>query len=119
MTKFILLIATLLLSFSAIAAGIIHPLDFRGTEAEKNKVIAQIKEGVKKRYTEIGMGDPATLRMMEKEELASFKELTTVKNRKLLDSVIRQYCNIGMCDYGTILMMYNEQDKASKEQLTW
>lgn len=65
------------------------------------------------------MGDPSTLRMMEKEELNSFKQLTKVSNRKLLDDVINQYCNIGMCNYNTILMMYNEQEKASKEELGW
>jgi len=80
---------------------------------------AYIKDNVKEQYSKIGMGDPSTLRMMENEELKSFKELTQVKNRKLLDSVIRQYCGIGMCNYNTILMMYNEQNKASKENLKW
>ena len=57
--------------------------------------------------------------MMENEELKSFKKLTKVQNRKLLDGVIQQYCGIGMCNYNTILMMYNEQNKASKENLEW
>mgnify|MGYP000707609681 CR=1 FL=1 len=55
----------------------------------------------------------------KEEELKSFKQLTDIKNRKLLDSVIATYCEIGMCNYSTILMMYQEQLKASKKELTW
>jgi hypothetical protein len=101
------------------ASDFIHPLDFKGTQAEKQKVMNFIVKQVKDTYTKIGMGDPSTLRMMEGQELASFKELTKVKNRQLLDSVITQYCNIGMCDYSTIKMMYNEQNQASKKKLSW
>jgi len=109
----------LLMTSNAFAAQLAHPLDFNGTEKEKNYVISYIKNNVKDSYSKIGMGDPSTLRMMENEELSSFKKLTKVDNRKLLDGVIRQYCNIGMCNYNTILMMYNEQNKASKEKLKW
>ena len=107
------------MSLNCFAADFIHPLDFRGTEAEKIAVISFIQENVKETYTKIGMGDASTLRMMEKEELNSFKQLTQIKNRNLLDSVIKKYCDIGMCNYNTILMMYNEQCKASKEKLKW
>lgn len=65
------------------------------------------------------MDNPSTLRIMEKEELKCFKELTKAKNRKLLDRVIRTYCEIGMCNYSTILMMYKEELKASSEELEW
>ena len=65
------------------------------------------------------MDNPSTLRMMEKEELKCFKELTKVKNRKLLDRVINTYCKLGMCNYNTILMMYKEESKASTEELEW
>ncbi len=119
MKKLLVVCLLSIISLSAFAIEFVHPLDFNGSKAEKEKVISFIKENVKKTYTEIGMGDPSTLRMMEKEELNSFKQLTKVKNRKLLDSVIKQYCGIGMCNYSTILMMYNEQNKASKEKLEW
>ncbi|NQY58181.1 MAG: hypothetical protein HRT55_06465 [Colwellia sp.] len=119
MNKCIVLLLSIFVSTGAIAASIIHPLDFKGGDAEKKKVIQQIKLSVKKTYSQIGMGDPSTLRMMEKEELNSFKKLTKVDNRKLLDNVIRQYCSVGMCNYNTIFMMYNEQNKASKQNLTW
>lgn len=97
----------------------VHPFDFKGTDVEKQQVINYIKKNVKKTYGEIGMDDPSTLRMMEKEELKSFKKLTKVKNRKLLDYVIKTYCEIGMCTYDTILMMYNDQLEASKQELEW
>ena len=119
MKKSLFALLLILIAPIAYAGSLAHPLDFKGTEKEKNYVISYIKDSVKKQYSKIGMGDPSTLRMMEKEELKSFKELTKVKNRKLLDGVIKQYCNIGMCNYNTILMMYNEQNKASKEKLEW
>lgn len=101
------------------SSGFIHPLEYKDTEANRAKVIEYIKSNVKKTYSEIGMDNPSTLRMMEKEELRCFKELTQVKNRKLLDRVINTYCEIGMCNYNTILMMYNEELKASSEELEW
>lgn len=119
MKKYFALAVLCSLSSVSFAADLIHPMDFNGTEAEKKRVVSQITASVKETYTSIGMGDPYTLRMMEKEELRSFKALTQVTNRKLLDSVIRQYCNIGMCNYNTILMMYNEQNSAASRKLTW
>ena len=113
------LIIVLFVCSALFAEGFIHPLDFRGTEQEKQAVIAFIQENVKETYTAIGMGNPATLRMMEKVELGAFKELTQAKNRKLLDGVIETYCSIGMCNYSTISMMYEEQLKASQEKLAW
>jgi hypothetical protein len=98
-------------------SGFIHPLDYK--VKDKQKVLDFIKMNVKETYTKIGMGDPLTLRMMEKGELDAFKELTKVKNRELLDKVITTYCEMGMCTYTTILMMYKEQLKASTETLDW
>ena len=120
MGKFIMIVLFLLLLTPIVfAADFVHPLDFKGTKAEKQKVIAYIVKNVKATYSKIGMDDPATLRMMEKEELDSFKKLCTANNRKLLDKVIATYCNIGMCDYNTILMMYTERVNASKKSLEW
>ena len=117
MKKVFFILCGMILSLNA--NDFIHPLDFKGSKAEKQKVMQFIVNDVKKTYTQIGMGDPSTLRMMEKQELSSFKKLTQVKNRQLLDSVIKQYCSIGMCNYNTIQMMYNQQKKASKEKLSW
>lgn len=114
-----IIIALLFTTTFTFAANFIHPLDFKDTEQDRQKVIKYIEEVVKKTYSEIGMDDPATLRMMEKEHLECFKKLTKVTDRALLDQVIKTYCDIGMCDYSTIWMMYQEQSKASKEKLSW
>lgn len=119
MRIFLYIIIIGLISPVSMAGELTHPLDFKGTKKEKDYVVSYIKDNVKETYTKIGMGDPSTLRMMEKEELKAFKSLTKVNNRTLLDSVIRQYCNIGMCNYSTIMMMYNEQNSASKKSLEW
>ena len=115
----LLIIALFVFPSSAFSAGLVHPLDFSGSEKEKQQVIEYIKANVKKTYTDIGMGDPATLRMMENKELESFKQLTKVTNRKMLDSVIKTYCEIGMCNYSTLSMMYNKQLEASQKKLEW
>jgi hypothetical protein len=115
--KKLLIISTL--SLSMFASSLIHPLDFKGTNEEKNEVLSFITKNVNNTYSKIGMGDPATLRMMEEEELKSFKILTKAENRKLLDSVITQYCSIGICTYSTIKMMYDEQLYSSQKKLNW
>lgn len=120
MKRLFLLLMLLIPSFIfAQSSGFIHPLDFIDTETNRAKVIEYIESNVKKTYSAIGMDNPSTLRMMEKEELKCFKELTKVKNRKLLDRVINTYCELGMCNYNTILMMYKEESKASTEELEW
>ncbi len=114
-----LIIFLIISSLTVFAERFVHPLDFTGSDKDKQAVITYIKKNVKDTYTAIGMGDPATLRMMENEELNAFKQLTKATNRTLLDEVIQTYCNIGMCSYTTILMMYDEQLKASQQQLSW
>ena len=63
------------------------------------------------------------LRMMEEEELNSFKKLTKAKEEVILNNVIQTYCMNSMlddmCMYATILMMYEEEVKASGKKLTW
>jgi hypothetical protein len=119
--KNLIVIITLILATAFVyAADFVHPLDFEDTEEERQKVIQYIESVVKETYSKIGMDDPSTLRMMEREHLDCFKKLTKVTdNRALLDRVIKTYCDIGMCDYSTIWMMYQEESKASKEKLTW
>ena len=104
---------------SIFAESLVHPLDFTGADKEKESLIGYIEKNVKETYCAIGMCQATILRMMEEEELKSFKELTGVKNRSLLDSVIETYCGIGMCNYTTILMMYNEEKSALNKSLQW
>lgn len=104
-------------------ADFVHPMDFDGSEAQKNRVIKIIKDRVRKDYCESGldMCQETTLRMMESENLKAFKQATQAKNRKIMNRVIKDYCNSGldMCNYSTILMMYRENIKASKSSLAW
>lgn len=97
----------------------VSPVGFTSSDYNRNKVIEYIRYDVKKTYSAIGLNDPSTLRMMEKENLDAFKELLNAKDKSLLKSVEKQYCDIGLCSYSTILMMYNEQLKASNEKLEW
>lgn len=104
-------------------ADFIHPMDFNGSEAQRNKVIEIIKQRVKKDYCEgaIDMCQATTLRMMEQENLKAFKEATKAESRGIMDQTINDYCNSGvdMCTYTTILMMYKQNLSASQAQLTW
>ena len=117
--KKIFLLLFLFQSTTLFSQSFISPINFVSTEKNKKDVISFIEKNVYQTYSSIGMDDPSTLRMMEKEELKSFKELTQVYNKSLLRSVINTYCEIGMCNYSTILMMYKEQEKSSNEKLTW
>ena len=101
------------------AQAFVSPLNFIDNEVNRNMVISYIQKQVREEYSAIGMDDPSTLRMMEKENLKAFKELLTATNTTLLSDVIKTYCDIGMCNYVTILMMYKEQEKASNSTLKW
>ena len=114
-----LLFILLALPLIGVGQSFVSPINFINNEANQKKVIDYIKKDVKETYSAIGMGDPSTLRMMEKENLNAFKQLIKVKNISLLQSVINTYCEIGMCNYSTILMMYKEQNKANNETLEW
>ncbi len=119
MKAFVLLIAFVITGSIVYSQEFVSPINFEETEKNKKAVIDFIKKQVKDDYSAIGMDDPATLRMMEQENLDAFKELTKITNTKLLKEVIKDYCDIGMCNYSTILMMYKEQEKASKKELKW
>ncbi len=96
-------------TMAALATDLVHPLDFKGTKDETGKVIDFITSNVKETYRKAGISNSTMLRKMEREEVNSFRELTKVKDRKLLNEVIATYCKLGRCNYNTILMMYNEK----------
>lgn len=104
-------------------AAFIHPMDFDGSEAQKKEVIEYIQAKVKKDYCDgsIDMCQPTTLRMMEKQNLNAFKQMTQAKNRPVMDKVIADYCHgaIDMCNYSNLDMMYKQNVKASGEKLSW
>lgn len=121
MRAFIILVL-LIVPFS-VSAEFIHPMDFNGTESQKQKVIEIIKKRVRKDYCDSGldMCQESTLRMMERQNLGAFKQATQATNRKIMDRMIKDYCNSGldMCSYSNIWMMYKQNLKASKESLSW
>ena len=121
--KYFGLILAMIFSVNAFASDFVHPLDFDGSEKQKQKVIKHIETSVKELFCD---PDPAncqavTLRMMEKQNLKAFKSLTQVKDRKILDSVIELYCDplYDSCHYTTLWMMYRQNEKASRESLSW
>jgi hypothetical protein len=118
-----LIVCFLLILPLGVNADFIHPMDFDGSDEQKQRVIEIIKKQVKKDYCESGldMCQETTLRMMEEENLNAFKKATQAKNRKIMDRVIRDYCNnmLNMCSYANIWMMYEENLKASKKSLSW
>ena len=120
--KKLLFLVCLSLSFNSFA-DFIHPMDFDGSEAQKNRVIQIVKERVKEDYCNNGldMCQSTTLRMMENENLKAFKNATRAKNRGIMDRVIKDYCSnrLDMCNYSTIFMMYQENLKASQSTLNW
>ena len=117
--KIIITIFLFFISGNLFSQTFISPINFVSSDENQNRVISFIEKNVYETYTSIGVGDPSTLRMMEKEELKSFKELTKVTNISLLRNVIKTYCSFGLCNYNTILMMYKEQEKSSNEKLSW
>ncbi|KQN58011.1 hypothetical protein [Erwinia sp. Leaf53] len=120
--KSLLAIAILLTPLAA-SADFVHPLDFDGSEAQKQEVLGYIEDRVKADYCDgqLDMCQPSNLRMMEKQNLRAFKMLTQAKDRAILDKVIEDYCEGGldMCTYDTINMMYNQNVKANQEKLAW
>ena len=129
MKKLTLYIFLCLIFFNkpSIAKNIPHPQDFKGSEQGKKNIISFIEKNVYKTYCENerlkSMCTNSLLRMMEDEELTSFKKLTKAKEETILNNVIQTYClNLmleDMCMYSTILTMYEEEVKASGKKLTW
>lgn len=115
-------IAALIFSFAA-QADFVNPMDFDGSEAQKDEVINFIQEKVKADYCDgqLDMCQPTTIRMMEQQNLTAFKKLTKAEDREIMDRVIKDYCESGldMCSYSTIEMMYQQNLKASSKKLAW
>ncbi len=95
-------------------------MDFDGSEAQKARVLEIVKSRVRKDYCEgmIDMCQPTTLRMMEKENLAAFKQAAKATNRVVMDQVIKTYCegSVDMCNYTTIWMMYQQNVNAAEAE---
>src|SRR5580658_6512368 len=119
MKKLFISLTVSLFSLVSFSQSFVSPIGFVETDASKANVLAFIKKQVHDDYTKIGMGDPTTLNMMEKQNLDAFKELIKATNTTLLQQVIKQYCDIGMCNYSTIWMMYKQQNADSQKSTKW
>ena len=125
--KIILISFLFLFASNVFAKEIINPLTFSGSQSEKNAVISFIETNVEEMYCENellkSMCTNSILRMMEEEELSSFKKLTNAKKPKILRNVINTYCYDsfleGFCNYTMILMMYEEEASAAGKKLEW
>lgn len=121
MKKIILL--TMCIISPLACAKFVNPVKFDGSEAQKKEAIQFIKDRVKKVYCEgpVDMCQPATLRMMEQQNLSAFKEAVQATDKKIMQQVVDTYCKgaLDMCDYTTINMMYKQNLQASKKDLEW
>ena len=124
---FLCILLSLMWCNVGIAKNIPHPVDFKGLEQEKKNIISFIEKNVNEIYCENemlkSMCTNSVLRMMEDEELTSFKKLTKAKEEVILNNVIQTYCmNVMLednCMYSTILMMYEEEVRAAGKKLAW
>ena len=123
MRKSILLALCFVPTLALAKADFVNPLDFDGSDAQKEQVVQYITEHVRKMYCEgaIDMCQDATLRMMERQELSAFKEATQATDKKIMKQVIKTYCDgaIDMCSYSIVAMTYRQNLKASQQKLEW
>jgi hypothetical protein len=116
MKKLLLSCAFLLVTFFMYASEFVHPLDYKGTDAEKEKLHSYIEENIKDELKQIGLNDSDTLNMEKKEEIRSFNKLRNINDRGLLDKLIKQYSKVDMCDYSALLSMYNAQKEVNESK---
>lgn len=99
--------------------GFIHPMDFKNTDEDKQQVIQFIKAKTKQNLELIGAYNNTNARMMEKEQLACFKELIHAKDRDIMNGVINNLLLIDGLDYINLKLMYDQEVQAGNEELTW
>nr|WP_241391674.1 hypothetical protein [Yersinia frederiksenii]ULG19778.1 hypothetical protein 49p1_00060 [Yersinia frederiksenii] len=118
-----LMAASLFLMAFFVNAKFIHPMDFDGSEAQKNEVIEYIKNSVKSDYCDrtLDMCQDIILRTMECKNFNAFKLATKATHRKIMDRVIKDHCqrDLNMCNYTVINIMYEESLHSSDKSLAW
>lgn len=99
----------------------ISPINFEDTPENREKVISFIKYCVKETYCENDNDcNPIVLRMMEKTNLDSFKNIANPSNKDLMQKTISTYCDYSSCcQYATIEMMYNQMLESENSKLEW
>ena len=132
--KKIILISALLFSFNTSAKDLIHPLDFKDSEQEREAVISFIKEDVYKTYCENDLlagicSSESLLREAENLSLEGFKKLTKAQDRTVLDKIIKMYCDndneimyeiyVVFCNYAFLVDLYEQELNATNSELNW
>lgn len=97
----------------------INPMDFNGTDKEKEYIIEFIKEHTKKSLDLIGMDSDILKREMEQQQLNSFKELTKAKDREVMENCIKNLKMIGNYDYTLLKASYDQEMSAKDKKLEW
>lgn len=109
--KILIAFSIITFNFNANALyGFVHPLEFRNTEIEREKVEAQIKNQVNEKYNKLGLGDVDEIMLREQEELIAFIQLMKIENRVALDASIKKACSpstaISNCGNVQVLRIY-------------
>lgn len=97
----------------------INPMDFNGTDKEKEYIIEFIRENTKKSLDLIGMDSDILKREMEQQQLNSFKELTKAKDRVVMENCIKNLKMIGNYDYSLLKASYDQETSAKNKELKW
>lgn len=90
----------------------VHPLDFDGSDEQKEKVLAYIQDDILQHHC--GPNDDSchtsVIAIEREENFKAFLELTAVSNQEYLDKLIEEYCHSEFfnCTYENILKAYEE-----------
>lgn len=97
----------------------INPMNFNGTDKEKEEVIEFIKMSTKKSLELIGMDSDTLKREMEQQQLDSFKELTKATDKEVMEKCIKNLEMIGTLDYTLLKGTYDQEISAKNKELKW
>lgn len=97
----------------------INPMNFNGTDKEKDEVIEFIKVSTKKSLELIGMDSDTLKREMEQQQLNSFKELTKATDKEVMEKCIKNLEMIGTLDYTLLKGTYDQEISAKNKELKW
>ncbi|MFJ7311446.1 hypothetical protein ACIQVE_01490 [Pseudomonas sp. NPDC098747] len=105
------------------APDFVHPLDFNGSNEQKNLTISTIEKRVEANLCSgpIVFCQKSTIRLTENIELHAFKALTKEKDRAAMDRIIDSQCSSTSkyCSYSLIHMLYINATQSHLDKLTW
>ena len=93
----------------------VSPLNYQASKLAEDFVLKYSKKYTKEQYAKLEIYDEETLKMIVKDNMSAFKNLTQVDDKKLLQKVIDKYCAIDMCSYEDLNNMYKEELEKSKQ----